>query len=83
MGTLLVHRLINDRDRSVIERASTEIDQSSISMIPTLAPGEAVILGVEFPVPLFVKVEAPISKPDSEGPDYQRCWKKSSVEVKD
>lgn len=82
MGTLLVHRLINDRDRSVIERASTEIDHSSIAAIPTLAPGEAVILGVDFPLPLFVRVDPPKNKPDSKGPDYQKHWSKKSVEVK-
>lgn len=29
MGTLLVHRLTNDRDREVVERASGELDHSA------------------------------------------------------
>jgi len=40
MGTLVVHRLINDRDREVVERASGEIDKSAAEFLPTLAPGK-------------------------------------------
>lgn len=74
MGTLVVHRLINDQDRAVVERASTEIDRSSMASLPTLAPGEAVIIGIDFPVPLSVRMEVPTCEPDSKGPDYQQHW---------
>lgn len=75
MGTMLVHRLINDRDRSVVERASSEIDRSSLGTLPTLAPGEAVLMGIDFPVPLSVRINAPKCQPDSKGPDFQQFWK--------
>lgn len=74
MGTLVVHRLINDRDREIIERASGDLDQAAANLIPTLAPGEAVLIGMAFPQPLLVKVEPPVNKPESEGPDYQNYW---------
>ncbi len=74
MGTLIVHRLINDRDREVVERASGEIDQSAAEFLPTLAPGQAVIIGVDFPIPLTVQILKPQSVPDSKGPDYQQFW---------
>lgn len=74
MGTLVVHRLINDRDREVVERASGDIDRSAAAFLPTLAPGQAVIIGVDFPIPLTIQVSAPGQKPDSRGPDYQSCW---------
>ena len=74
MGTLAVHRLINDQDRAIIERASSETDRTAIGVLPTLAPGEVVFLGVDFPVPLVVKIEAPEKPPESRGPDYQGCW---------
>ncbi|MCB0347067.1 MAG: ATP-binding protein [Bdellovibrionales bacterium] len=75
MGTLIVHRLINHQDRAVIERASTEMDSASMQSLPALAPGRAIILGVDFPIPLEVKVRAPRSAPASDGPDYQRFWR--------
>lgn len=74
IGTLVVHRLINEQDRRVVERASGEIDRSAAEFLPTLGPGEAVIIGVDIPVPLSIKIEQPTHKPDSMGPNYQKCW---------
>ncbi len=74
MGTLIVHRLINDKDREVVERASGDIDRSAAAFLPTLAPGQAVIIGVDFAIPLTIQVSPPDKKPDSRGPDYQTCW---------
>lgn len=74
MGTLLVHRLINDRDREVVERASGEIDKSAAKFLPTLAPGQAVVIGVDFPIPLTLQISKPSAEPDSRGPDFQRYW---------
>ena len=74
MGTLIVHRLITDRDREVVERASGEIDKSAAAFLPTLGPGEAIVIGVNFPIPLSLTMEIPTYKPDSQGPQYQTCW---------
>ncbi len=74
MGTLIVHRLINDKDREVVERASGDIDRSAAAFLPTLGPGQAVIIGVDFAVPLSIQVSPPDQKPDSQGPNYQKCW---------
>lgn len=38
---LIVHRLINERDREVVEKAAGDIDRSAAELLPTLAPGEA------------------------------------------
>ena len=74
MGTLVVHRLTNDRDREVVERACGEIDRSASSFLPNLKPGEAAIIGADFPIPLTIQMFPPNIKPLSEGPDYQRHW---------
>jgi hypothetical protein len=75
MGTLVVHRLTNDRDREVVERACGEIDRSASSFLPNLKPGEAAIIGADFPIPLTIKVFPPNAKPHSDGPKYQLQWK--------
>lgn len=77
MGTLIVHRLVNDHDRQVVERASGEIDRSAASFIPNLQPGEAVIIGVDFPIPLTVRIGKPEVHPLSDGPNYQQAWSKT------
>jgi DNA helicase HerA-like ATPase len=76
MGTLLIHRLINDNDRKIIERASGEMDSASAASIPILASGQGIIVGVDFPVPLSIKMTPPESPPDSRGADYQTYWKR-------
>jgi len=75
MGTLIVHRLTNDRDREVVERACGEIDRSASSFLPNLKPGEAAIIGADFPIPLTVQIEQPTTKPKSDGADFQKFWK--------
>lgn len=74
MGTLIVHRLTNDRDRDVVERACGEIDRSASGFLPNLRPGEAVIIGTDFPIPLTIQIKEPTTKPHSDGPKYQEKW---------
>jgi hypothetical protein len=79
MGTLIVHRLINANDREVVEKASGDLDKAAAKFLPALAPGEALIVGVGFPMPLAIQIAPPIDKPKSEGAQYQECWKEEEV----
>ena len=76
MGTLIVHRLTNDRDREVVERACGEIDRSASAFLPNLRPGEAAIIGADFPIPLTIQIREPEMKPKSDGPNFQEHWGK-------
>ena len=75
MGTLIVHRLTNDQDREVVERACGEIDRSAAAFLPNLEPGEAAIVGVDFPIPLTIQINEPSIPPYSSGAKYQKHWK--------
>ncbi|WP_368564133.1 ATP-binding protein [Pseudoxanthomonas sp. UTMC 1351] len=75
MGTMMVHRLTNHKDRELVERACGDIDRASVALLPTFAPGHAAIVGVDFPFPLTIMVDQPIRRPDSRGPSYQDHWK--------
>jgi hypothetical protein len=79
IGTLVVHRLTNDRDREVVERACGEIDRSASSFLPNLKPGEAAIIGADFPIPLTIQIFPPDAQPKSDGPNYQKCWQLDST----
>jgi hypothetical protein len=74
MGTLLVHRLTNDKDRDVVERACGEIDRSAASFLPNLKQGEVAIVGVNFPIPMTVQMNKPSTPPKSDGPKFKDCW---------
>lgn len=75
MGTLIVHRLTNDRDREIVERACGEIDRSASAFLPNLQPGEAALIGVDFPIPMTIQMKRPEFPPQSSGPNYQAAWK--------
>lgn len=82
MGTLIVHRLTNDRDREVVERACGEIDRAASAFLPNLRPGEAAIIGTDFPIPLTIQIREPVTKPKSDGPDFQRHWAEKENQTK-
>ncbi|SNS80114.1 hypothetical protein SAMN05421770_102385 [Granulicella rosea] len=79
MGTMIVHRLTNNNDRELVEKASGDIDRSAAGFLPTLAPGEAILVGTDFAFPVSVKIIPPVSPPDSRGPNYQKLWAASST----
>lgn len=74
MGTLLIHRLTNDRDREVVERACGEIDRSAASFLPNLKQGEVAMVGVDFPIPVTIQIGRPSQPPISDGPSFQELW---------
>lgn len=74
MGTLVVHRLINEADRKVVEMACGQLDAAAAKFLPSLGPGEAAIIGVDFPIPLTIQIEQPAKhlRPTSAGPQFAR-----------
>lgn len=74
VGTFVVHRLVNESDRKVVEQASGEMDEKTSQSLPILAPGEAILMGVDYPIPMALQVIKPTCPPDSSGPDFQKFW---------
>jgi len=68
MGTFIVHRLINQQDREAIEYACSEANRSALSFLPILSSGEAMLTGVDFPMPIVLKIMEPEIKPKSVTP---------------
>lgn len=74
MGTMIVHRLTHGADREVVERAARDVEKTVAAFLPTLAPGQALLLGADFPVPIPIQIRPPTKEPESKGPDYQQHW---------
>lgn len=68
MGTFIVHRLINDFDKKAVESAASAANKNILSFLPVLGQGEAILMGVEFPMPLILKIDEPSYKPNSRTP---------------
>ncbi|MDD9194590.1 ATP-binding protein [Aliivibrio sp. S3MY1] len=76
IGSLIVHRLTNFHDQEVVKRAVGSMDQRSASFLPTLSQGEALLLGIDFPFPMTVKMKTPNIKPTSKSAEYSSAWKR-------
>lgn len=72
MGTFIVHRLINDYDKKAVEDAASAANRNILSFLPILGEGEAVLVGVDFPMPLTVKIKEPEHKPNSKTPRLEK-----------
>lgn len=68
MGTFIVHRLINEQDKKSVENAASSANRNVLQFLPILGEGEALLVGVDFPMPLMLKIDAPINKPNSSTP---------------
>lgn len=71
MGTFIVHRLINHYDKEAISNASSSASKNSLDFLPVLGSGEAILMGVDFPMPLMIKIDLPQIKPDSDTPLFK------------
>ena len=72
MGTFIVHRLINHFDKESIANASSSANKSSLDFLPVLGAGEAILMGVDFPMPVMMKVDRPKIEPDSSTPLFKQ-----------
>ena len=70
MGTFIVHRLINYYDKEAIANACSSASKNILTFLPVLGEGEAVLTGVDFPMPLSIKVIPPENEPDSGTPRF-------------
>lgn len=69
MGTFIVHRLINYNDKEAIMNACSSANKNTLDFLPILGEGEAILTGVDFPMPIIMKFDEPFCKPDSKTPN--------------
>lgn len=74
MGMFIVHRLINEKDRQIVERACGNMDASAAAFLPILGQGEAILVGIGSPMPLPIQIIPPYAAPKSDGPQYKTYW---------
>lgn len=68
MGTFIVHRLINYNDKEAISNACSTANKNTLDFLPVLGEGEAVVTGVDFPMPVIMKFDLPENEPNSGTP---------------
>lgn len=68
MGAFIVHRLINEQDRRTVEMACSVATKSALSYLPALGAGETIVMGVDFPMPIPLRISEPTIRPRSDTP---------------
>lgn len=71
-----IHRLVNEQDLRMIANTVNTLDSISKSQIPNLAPGQCVITGTSFDMPLLIQVSKlpKEESPTSENADLVKLW---------
>ncbi|MCC9043889.1 ATP-binding protein [Myroides sp. M-43] len=70
MGTFVTHRLINHYDKEAISNACSTANKETLSFLPSLGSGEAIIMGVDFPMPLSIQIDRPLIEPKFDTPKF-------------
>lgn len=68
IGTFFVHRIINESDKNIVEKATANINKAALSYLPILSAGEVLVVSVDLPMPIILKIKQPKVKPDSGTP---------------
>lgn len=68
MGTFIVHRLINHNDKEAVANSCSSANRNTLDFLPILGEGEAILTGVDFPMPIIMKFDKPIIEPNSGTP---------------
>jgi energy-coupling factor transporter ATP-binding protein EcfA2 len=71
IGTFISHRLINHQDKEAVANACSTASRETLSFLPVLGAGEAILMGIDFPMPVMLKVKMPEIKPKSETPLFK------------
>lgn len=72
MGTFIVHRLINHNDKEAISNACSSANKNTLEFLPILGEGEAILTGVDFPMPIIMKFDKPNYEPNSQTPSLNK-----------
>ena len=78
----LIHRLINNRDLEMVEKAIAYLDKISIESLPILPAGACVLSGIIADLPLILQVDrlSEEEQPESQTIDLTKSWLDKSTE---
>ncbi|MDT2052328.1 DUF87 domain-containing protein [Enterococcus faecalis] len=71
-----IHRLVNDNDLRLLDKTMSSLDSVSKESIPNLAPGQVILTGVLFELPIIIQVDQLESAlaPNSENIPLLDIW---------
>lgn len=87
MGSLAIMKLVQQEDQSQIESSSESINGKIIEQLPSLNPGEALLVGQWVNLPSFIKIDEILERTMGKDPEPVNEWKntkeKRSMSIED
>lgn len=76
INNYFIHRLVNELDLKMLSNTINTLDSNSKNMIPNLSPGQCVITGNLFELPMIVQVKKldKNASPNSDNADIINLW---------
>ena len=77
LHNFFIHKLVNEHDLSMISKTISMLDRVTESQIPLLSPGQCVVAGTSFKIPILVNMNQldEDQRPLSENVDLKELWK--------
>ncbi len=82
MGSLAIMKLVQQEDQSQIESSSESINGKIIEQLPSLNPGEALLVGQWVNLPSFIRIDEILERTMGKDPEPVNEWK-NTKEKKD
>lgn len=79
MGSLAIMKLVQQEDQSQIESTSESINGKIIEQLPSLNPGEALLVGQWVNLPAFIKIEEITERTMGKDPEPVIEWKETRI----
>jgi DNA helicase HerA-like ATPase len=82
MGSLAIMKLVQQEDQSQIESSSESINGKIIEQLPSLNPGEALLVGQWVNLPSFIKIDEILERMMGKDPEPVNEWKNTKEKKK-
>ncbi len=76
MNNMIILKLVEPEDQAHVRRASENLSEELMKYLPSLNPGEAIIVGNMVRIPILVKIEKSSTKIQGQDPNVIEEWEK-------
>ncbi|MCS7245900.1 MAG: ATP-binding protein [candidate division WOR-3 bacterium] len=81
MNNMIILKLVEPEDQNHVQRASESLSYELLEYLPSLNPGEAILIGNMVKIPILVKIDKSLSKLEGHDPNVIEEWLKLNKKV--
>lgn len=81
MNNMIILKLVEPEDQLHVQRASENLSQELLEYLPSLNPGEAILIGNMVKIPVLVKIDKSNAKIQGHDPEVIEEWAKLKFNI--